>query len=120
NSEVDFIVPASDLGPPAPPTWPPGFSYDPNTQVLTVTASASSAGNSFGFSQAGGADTLTLNGTSVSVAESLLSLVQVNVGGTNNAAMLDTTGEFVAQVVRVGNDGGKVQHLDGAGNATDF
>jgi len=98
---------------------PPGFSYNSTTQVLTITSS--SGGNSFTFTQAaGGIDSFVFNGTPFSLPESLLSTVQVNVAGTGNVASFSTLGEVAPEAIRVGNGGGRVQHLDAQGIPHDF
>jgi hypothetical protein len=90
---------------------------------LTITAPSTPSGNSFGFVQSSGNDTFTLNGTSLTLPETLLDKVMVNAAGTGNSASLNTIGETAAEAIHVGNDfsgGNKVQHLDAQGNAHDF
>jgi hypothetical protein len=79
------------------PATPPGFSYDPTTQVLTITGTATQ--NSFTFSQASTEEvsrtvhttySFTLNGNSASYPDTALAKVVVSAQGTENTAILIT------------------------------
>ncbi len=113
NVEADFNVAGA-----LPAVLPAGFSYDPATRLLTLTAGGMN--NYFGLSQAGTMDTLNLDGTPLTVSETLLSGVRVNLAGPGNVVALDTRGESAGQVIHAGNHGARVQHYDAQGNLGDF
>jgi parallel beta-helix repeat protein len=81
---------------------PLGFSYDPVTQILTITGTQAS--NSFNFSQASSMDgsntlhtvyTFTLNGKTASFPDTALTKVVVTAQGVGNTAILITNDTYV-------------------------
>jgi hypothetical protein len=125
-----FTVQATDSSPSPGPypgvqtftlvVTPPGFVYDSASKTLTITAPAPFEGsNFFGFIQLSDNDTFNLTGRSLSLPETLLDKVLVNAAGPSNYANIAIQ-RAIPEAIRVGNGGGKVEHVDAQGNLHDF